>query len=105
MAATEKIEIHRVYRTEDPRARHLRDGVEKLSRKMGEPRWFEILQSVIAVMQPYARFGVNVNVDFYAGVIYYLSGIPQDMFVPVFAAGRVRRAGSHNALNNNAAIY
>ena len=80
---------HRVYRTEDPRARHLRDGVEKLSREMGEPHWYEILQAVTAAMQPYARFGVNVNVDFYAGVIYYLSGIPPDLFVPIFAAGRV----------------
>ena len=31
----------------------------------------------------------NVNVDFFAGVIYYLQGIPQDCFVPVFAMGRM----------------
>lgn len=80
---------HRVYRTEDPRARHLRNGVEKLSREMGQPHWYEILQAVTAAMQPYARFGVNVNLDFYAGAIYYLSGIPPDLFVPIFAAGRV----------------
>jgi citrate synthase len=79
---------HRVYRTEDPRARHLRDGVEKLSAAMGQPKWYAILQAVTEAMKPYARFGVNVNVDFYAGVIYYLHGIPQDMFVPIFAAGR-----------------
>ncbi|MBG1231215.1 citrate/2-methylcitrate synthase [Aestuariivirga litoralis] len=79
---------HRVYRTEDPRARHLRDGVEKLSAAMGQPKWYEILQAVTEAMKPYARFGVNVNVDFYAGVIYYLHGIPQEMFVPIFAAGR-----------------
>jgi citrate synthase len=80
---------HRVYRTEDPRARHMRDGVEKLSREMGEPKWFAILQAVVEAMKPYARFGVNVNVDFYSGVIYYLNGIPQDLFVPIFAVGRV----------------
>ena len=40
-------------------------------------------------MQPYARHGVNVNVDFYSGVIYHLHGIPQDIFVPIFAVGRV----------------
>jgi citrate synthase len=80
---------HRVYRTEDPRARHMRDGVEKLSREMGEPKWFAILQAVVAAMRPYSRFGVNVNVDFYSGVIYYLNGIPQDLFVPIFAVGRV----------------
>ena len=80
---------HRVYRTEDPRARHMRDGVERLSKEMGEPKWFEILQGVVKAMAPYARHGVNVNVDFYSGVIYYLHGIPQDLFVPIFAMGRV----------------
>ena len=80
---------HRVYRTEDPRARHMRDGVEKLSREMGEPQWFAILQAVVDAMKPYARFGVNVNVDFYSGVIYYLNGIAPDLFVPIFAVGRV----------------
>jgi citrate synthase len=80
---------HRVYRTEDPRARHMRDGVEKLSQEMGEPKWFAILQAVVDAMKPYARFGVNVNVDFYSGVIYYLNGIAPDLFVPIFAVGRV----------------
>jgi citrate synthase len=80
---------HRVYRAEDPRARHLRDGVELLSREMGQPHWFEILQAVVEAMAPYSRLGVNVNVDFYAGVIYHLHGIPDDLFVPIFAMGRV----------------
>ena len=80
---------HRVYRAEDPRARHMRDGVEKLSREMGEPKWYEILQAVVAEMKPYARHGLNVNVDFYSGVIYQLHKIPMDLYVPIFAIGRV----------------
>lgn len=80
---------HRVYRAEDPRAQHLRDGVAHLSRQMGQPQWFEILQAVVEAMAPYSRLGVNVNVDFYAGVIYHLHGIPDDLFVPIFAMGRV----------------
>ncbi len=80
---------HRVYRAEDPRARHMRDGVKRLSAEMGEPKWYAILQALVAEMQPYARHGVNVNVDFYSGVIYYLHGIPNDLFVPIFAVGRV----------------
>jgi citrate synthase len=80
---------HRVYRAEDPRARHMRAGVEKLSREMGEPRWYEILQAVVQAMAPYARHGVNVNVDFYSGVVYHLLGIDNDLFVPLFAIGRV----------------
>jgi 2-methylcitrate synthase len=80
---------HRVYRAEDPRARHMRAGVERLSRQMGEPKWFEILQAVVEAMAPYARHGVNVNVDFYSGVVYHLLGIERDLFVPIFAIGRV----------------
>ena len=80
---------HRVYRAEDPRARHMREGVERLSREMGQPRWYEILQAVVEAMKPYARHGVNVNVDFYAGVVYYLHQVPEDLFVPIFAIGRV----------------
>jgi citrate synthase len=80
---------HRVYRAEDPRARHMRDGVERLSKEMGQPRWYEILQAVVEAMAPYARHGVNVNVDFYSGVVYHLLGIKRDLFVPIFAVGRV----------------
>ena len=80
---------HRVYRAEDPRARHMRAGVERLSKEMGQPKWFEILQAVVAAMAPYARHGVNVNVDFYSGVVYHLLGVKRDLFVPIFAIGRV----------------
>ena len=80
---------HRVYRAEDPRARHMRDGVETLGREMGQPEWFEILQAVVAAMKPYSRHGLNVNVDFYSGVVYQLHGIPMDLYVPIFAIGRM----------------
>ena len=80
---------HRVYRAEDPRARHLRAGVERLSEEMGEPHWNEILKALVKAMQPYSRHGVNVNVDFYSGVIYHLHGISKDLFVPIFAMGRL----------------
>ena len=80
---------HRVYRAEDPRARHMREGVKRLSEEMGQPHWYAILEALVEAMRPYARHGVNVNVDFYAGVVYHLHGIPQDLFVPNFAIGRI----------------
>lgn len=80
---------HRVYRAEDPRARHLREGVRKLSAEKGEPKWYGILEAVQQAMSPYGRRGIHVNVDFFAGVIYYLNGIPHDLFVPIFAVGRI----------------
>ena len=80
---------HRVYRAEDPRARHMREGVRKLGEEMGEPRWYAILQAVVEAMKPYARHGLNVNVDFYSGVVYQLHGIPMDLYVPIFGIGRM----------------
>ena len=80
---------HRVYRAEDPRARHMREGVKKLGEEMGAPEWYEILQAVVEAMKPYSRHGLNVNVDFYSGVIYRLHGIPMDLYVPIFAIGRM----------------
>ena len=80
---------HRVYRKEDPRARHMREGVRQLGAEMGAPEWYEILQAVVEAMKPYARHGLNVNVDFYSGVIYQLHGIPMDLYVPIFAIGRM----------------
>ena len=80
---------HRVYRAEDPRARHMREGVRKLGEEMGAPEWYGILQGVVDAMKPYARHGLNVNVDFYSGVVYQLHGIPMDLYVPIFAIGRM----------------
>jgi citrate synthase len=80
---------HRVYRVDDPRARHMRAGLARLSADLGQPKWYEVLQALVEAMKPYARHGVNVNVDFYSGVIYYLNDIAPDLFVPIFAIGRV----------------
>ena len=40
-------------------------------------------------MERYKRHGIHVNVDFFAGSVYYLLGIPEDLFVPIFAIGRM----------------
>ena len=45
--------------------------------------------NVIEVMEPYRRRGIYQNVDFFSGTIYYLLGIPDDLFISIFAMGRV----------------
>ena len=80
---------HPVYRALDPRAVHLKEGARALGERKGQPEWFSILQEVTRVMEPYAKRGYHPNVDFWAGAIYHLIGIPEDLFVPVFAVGRV----------------
>jgi citrate synthase len=80
---------HRVYKAEDPRARHMRERSKWLAERKGEPRWFQILTELEQAMQPYAAKGICVNVDFYAGSVYYLLGIAEDLFIPIFAMGRI----------------
>jgi citrate synthase len=80
---------HLFYTVEDPRARHMRARSKALSERMGHSKWYEILEAVVQEMSRYQRHGIWVNVDFYAGSVYYLLGIPEDLFVPIFAIGRV----------------
>lgn len=80
---------HRVYRAEDPRARHMRERSRVLGEKMGHSEWYQILTQVEKDMAPYQSRGIFVNVDFYAGSVYALLGLPEDLFVPIFAIGRV----------------
>ncbi len=80
---------HRVYKVEDPRARHMREKSRALSERIGQGKWYQILEALVEAMSRYQRHGIYVNVDFYAGSVYYLLGIPEDLFVPIFAIGRV----------------
>ncbi|MGV9251399.1 citrate/2-methylcitrate synthase [Streptomyces sp. NPDC003697] len=79
---------HRVYRTEDPRVRHLRATVVELSEERGDTSGLETLDAVAAAMSPYSRHGVAANVDLYAGLAYRLLGLPDDLAVPLFVIGR-----------------
>ncbi|MCH2317003.1 MAG: citrate (Si)-synthase [SAR202 cluster bacterium] len=80
---------HRVYRAIDPRSVHLQEDAKALGERKGEPKWFSILQNVIEAMKPYRRRGIYQNVDFFSGTIYYLLGIPDDLFISIFAMGRI----------------
>lgn len=80
---------HRVYKTEDPRGAELRDVARELGHKLGNDRWFQILQEIERAMEPYRARGIYPNVDFYAGAVYSLLGIPEEQFIPMFAVGRM----------------
>ena len=77
---------HRVYKTLDPRAPHLREMAVVLSERLGEPKWIRMSERIAAIMQE--RKGLNANVDFYSATVYYSLGIPIDLFTPVFAIAR-----------------
>jgi len=80
---------HRVYKAEDPRARHLRDRSRTLGEQYGHPEWYRILSRIEQAMAPMRAKGIYVNVDFYSGSVYHLLGIPEDLFIPLFAISRI----------------
>jgi citrate synthase len=84
---------HRVYRTEDPRATHLRRMSKELGERAGSTRWFEMSQRIEQIVK--ADKSLNPNVDFYSASTYYTLGIPIDLFTPIFAVSRVSGWTAH----------
>lgn len=77
---------HRVYRTLDPRAPHLRRMAIKLSNSIGEPKWIRMSEKIAKYMR--AEKGLNANVDFYSATVYYSIGIPTRLFTAIFSIAR-----------------
>lgn len=84
---------HRVYRTEDPRATHLRQFSEELGKAAGQPQWYEM--SRIIEKEVLAQKHLFPNVDFYSASTYYTMGIPIDLFTPIFAVSRISGWTAH----------
>ncbi len=88
---------HAVYSDVDPRAKHLRAGAQGLGEREGQTKWYSIIDAVTKTkaMQRRSRAGLNPNVDLWAGAVYSLLGIPEDLFVPLFAIGRMPGWAAH----------
>ena len=88
---------HAVYKDVDPRAKHLRAGAKALGEREGQTKWYSIIEAIIQTeaMQRRMRAGVNPNVDLWSGAVYSLLGIPEDLFVPLFAIGRMPGWSAH----------
>ncbi|WP_434317877.1 citrate/2-methylcitrate synthase [Leifsonia sp. P73] len=80
---------HAVYRTEDPRSVLLREVAQGFG---GERVDFAVrvevrVQQLLEELKP--GRGLHTNVEFYAGVVMELCGIPRELFTPTFAVARV----------------
>ena len=84
---------HRVYKTEDPRATHLRRMSREVGVRTGNTRWSEMSERIEAVMREETK--IDANVDFYSASTYYQLGIPIELFTPVFAVSRVSGWTAH----------
>ena len=103
---------HRVYKTDDPRSLLLRGVAEGLGGPLVDlaVQVERTIVDVLAELKPGRH--LYANVEFYAGVVMHLCGIPRHMFTPTFAAGRsigwsthVMEQASHNRLIRPAARY
>ena len=95
LAAKEKVMGfgHRVYHTEDPRATHLREMSRALAESSGDTRWYDMSRRIEKIMNEEKK--LNSNVDFYSASVYYMLGIPPDLFTPIFAVSRVSGWTAH----------
>ena len=84
---------HRVYRVEDPRAKHLRRLATELGQQASITRYVEILNTVARVVTEDKH--IYPNVDLYSGAAYATMGIPTDQFTPIFAISRVAGWSAH----------
>ena len=84
---------HRVYRVEDPRAKHLRRLALELGKQAGSTANVEILETVARVVS--SEKHIFPNVDLFSGAAYASMGIPTDQFTPIFAMSRVAGWAAH----------
>ena len=84
---------HRVYRTEDPRATHLRALSEEIGKRTGQVDLFLASREVESFIKQ--SKGLNANVDFYSASMYYSLGIPIDLYTPIFAVSRMSGWTAH----------
>ncbi len=84
---------HRVYKTEDPRATHLRRMSEQLSKDSGVTKWYDWSRKIELYIN--AEKKLNANVDFYSASTYTTLGIDVDLFTPIFAVSRIAGWSAH----------
>lgn len=84
---------HAVYKTTDPRGKILKEMSRRLGRKLGQERWYDLTCRVEeAALEEFVKRGkttIKPNCDFYSASVYYMMGIPIDLFTPVFAMSRI----------------
>ena len=84
---------HRVYRVEDPRAKHLKRLATELGEQAGSTDSVQILDTVAREVSNDKK--IYPNVDLFSGAAYKSMNIPTDQFTPIFAISRVAGWAAH----------
>jgi citrate synthase len=95
---------HREYKNGDPRAKILKPFAKELCQRLKQPKWSEISEIIEEVMVK--EKGLYPNVDFPSAIVYYLLGLPMELYTPIFAVARIAGWSSHviEQLDNNRLI-
>ena len=84
---------HRVYKGEDPRAKHLKRYARTLAEQAGEAKWIEISERLQDAVWKAKQ--LYINVDFYSASLLHYVGIPMDLFTTMFACARAAGWSAH----------
>ncbi len=84
---------HAVYKTEDPRATHLRKFSQEMGERAGDTKWYDMSRQVEALMM--RQKSLYPNVDFFSASMYYMMGIPLELYTPIFAVSRISGWTAH----------
>jgi len=84
---------HRIYKKEDPRARHLRESSEALCRTSKDRNFFEIAHRIENIVLQ--KKGIYPNVDFYSATVQHALGIPEEFYTTIFASSRISGWTAH----------
>jgi citrate synthase len=84
---------HAVYRTEDPRATHLRRFSKEMGERKGDTKWYEMTAKIEEILK--REKGLLPNVDAYSASTYYMMEIPLDLYTPIFAISRISGWTAH----------
>lgn len=92
---------HAVYTLSDPRTVTIKKYAELLARETGNMDLFDLYLRV-EKLAPDVFHEVKkndkivcANVDYFAGLVYSMLGIPQELFTPLFACGRIAGWSAH----------
>lgn len=100
---------HRVYKTIDPRAEHLKNLSKALAEEVGNLKWYEMSLKIQEIMRREMDLKgkpIYPNVDFFSASAYYTMGIELEMYTPIFALSRMSGWCAHllEQLNDNRLI-
>ena len=79
--------INAQYTGRDSRSDIMKRLSKELGERSGQTKWYEMSQIIENVMR--REKGLFPNLDFYTASVYYLLGLPIELYSPIFVSSRI----------------